>query len=149
RSVEVSLSPTAGTAEQARGALELFERYGDRSGAAFSKLLLAFTELQRVGPGEDGAPLLEEAGATFVELGDPWGEAFAGRARFSFESYHRGCRRRRSRRGSGPWRSSGPSATSGGWPRPAAACPRSPRAAGTWTGRGPRLCGSRLGTVIR
>jgi predicted ATPase/DNA-binding SARP family transcriptional activator len=88
--VEFSLSPTSVTAEQARRSLELFERFGDGWGAAFSKLLLAFTELQRVGPGEDGARLVEEAEVTFVELGDPWGEAFAGRARFSFESYHRG-----------------------------------------------------------
>ena len=88
--LEVSLTPSAATAEAARRSQELFERFEDRSGAAFSKLLLAFTELQRVGPGEDGARLVEEAEATFVDLGDPWGEAFAGRARFSFESYQRG-----------------------------------------------------------
>ncbi|MFL6189757.1 MAG: BTAD domain-containing putative transcriptional regulator [Actinomycetes bacterium] len=88
--LEVSLTPSAATAEAARRSRELCERFGDRSGAAFSKLLLAFAELQRVGPSEDGARLVEEADATFVELGDPWGEAFAGRARFSFEAYHRG-----------------------------------------------------------
>jgi predicted ATPase/DNA-binding SARP family transcriptional activator len=88
--LEVSLTPSAATAEAAQRSRELFERFGDRWGAAFSKLLLAFTELQRVGPSEDGARLVEEADATFVELGDPWGEAFAGRARFSFEAYHRG-----------------------------------------------------------
>ena len=59
-------------------------------GAAFCKLLLAWTELQRAGPGEDGARLVEEAYATFAELGDAWGEAFAGRARFAFESSYRG-----------------------------------------------------------
>jgi predicted ATPase/DNA-binding SARP family transcriptional activator len=88
--LEVSLTPTAATAEAARRSQELFERFGDRWGAAFSKLLLAFADLQRTGPSEDGARLVEQAGATFVELGDPWGEAFAGRARFSFEAYHRG-----------------------------------------------------------
>jgi predicted ATPase/DNA-binding SARP family transcriptional activator len=88
--LEVSLTPTAATAAASRRSQELFERFGDRWGAAFSKLLLAFTELQRTGPSEDGARLVEEADATFVELGDPWGEAFAGRARFSFEAYHRG-----------------------------------------------------------
>jgi tetratricopeptide (TPR) repeat protein len=88
--LEVSLTPSAATAEASRRSLELFERFGDRWGAAFSKLLLAFTELQRTGPSDHGARLVEEAEATFVELGDPWGEAFAGRARFSFESYHRG-----------------------------------------------------------
>jgi predicted ATPase/DNA-binding SARP family transcriptional activator len=88
--LEVSLTPSAATAEAARRSRELCERFGDRSGAAFSKLLLAFAELQRVGPSEDGARLVEEADATFAELGDPWGEAFAGRARFSFEAYHRG-----------------------------------------------------------
>jgi tetratricopeptide (TPR) repeat protein len=88
--LEVSLTPTAATAEAARRSLELFERFGDRRGAAFSKLLLAFTELQRVGPSEEGARLVGEADLTFRELGDPWGEAFAGRARFSFEAYHQG-----------------------------------------------------------
>ena len=88
--VEVSLSPTALTDAQARRARELFERFGDRWGAAFCNLLLAWTELQRAGPGEEGARLVEEAYATFAELGDPWGEAFAGRARFAFESYYRG-----------------------------------------------------------
>jgi len=53
-------------------------------------LLLAWTELQRAGPGEAGVRLVEEAYATFVELGDLWGEAYAGRARFAFESYYRG-----------------------------------------------------------
>jgi predicted ATPase/DNA-binding SARP family transcriptional activator len=88
--VEVSLSPTELTDAQARRARELFERFGDRWGAAFCNLLLAWTELQRAGPGEEGARLVEEAHATFAELGDPWGEAYAGRARFAFESYYRG-----------------------------------------------------------
>ena len=88
--LEVSLTPSAATTEAARRSGELFERFGDRWGAAFSKLLLAFAELQRTGPSEAGARLVEEADATFTELGDPWGEAFAGRARFSFETYHRG-----------------------------------------------------------
>jgi predicted ATPase/DNA-binding SARP family transcriptional activator len=88
--VEVSLSPTALTDSQARRARALFERFGDRWGAAFCNLLLAWTELQRAGPGEEGARLVEEAYATFVELGDVWGEAFAGRARFAFEAYYRG-----------------------------------------------------------
>jgi tetratricopeptide (TPR) repeat protein len=86
----VSLSPTALTDARARRARELFERFGDRWGAAFCNLLLAWTELQRAGPGEEGARLVEDAYATFAELGDPWGEAFAGRARFAFESYYRG-----------------------------------------------------------
>ena len=88
--VEVSLSPTALTDQQARRARELFERFGDRWGAAFCKLLLAWTELQRAGPGEEGLRLVEEAYATFAELGDPWGEAYAGRALFAFESYYHG-----------------------------------------------------------
>ena len=57
---------------------------------AFSELLLAWAQLQRGGPGEEGARLAEEAHATFVELGDLWGEAYAGRARFAFETYYRG-----------------------------------------------------------
>jgi predicted ATPase/DNA-binding SARP family transcriptional activator len=88
--LEVSLTPSAATTEAARRSQELLERFGDRWGAAFSKLLVAFAELQRTGPSDDGARLVEEADATFVELGDPWGEAYAERARFSFEVYHRG-----------------------------------------------------------
>jgi len=102
--LEVSLTPSAATTAAARRSLELFERFGDRWGAAFSKLLLAFAQLQRVGPDEEGARLVEEADETFAELGDPWGEAYAqsawfaaesyfgepARARFSFEAYHRG-----------------------------------------------------------
>jgi tetratricopeptide (TPR) repeat protein len=88
--VEVSLSPTALTDSQARRARELFEGFGDRWGAAFCKLLLAWTELQRAGPGEEGVRLVEEAYATFVELGDPWGEAYGGRAQFALESYYQG-----------------------------------------------------------
>jgi hypothetical protein len=37
--VEVSLTPTAATVDMARRSQELFERFGDRQGAAFSKLL--------------------------------------------------------------------------------------------------------------
>jgi predicted ATPase/DNA-binding SARP family transcriptional activator len=88
--LEVALTPTAATVDAARRSQELFERFGDRQGAAFSKLLLALAELQRGGPGEEGARLAEEADATLGELGDPWGEAFAGFARFAFEAYHRG-----------------------------------------------------------
>ena len=88
--VEVSLSPTALTDQQARRARALFERFGDRWGAAFCNLLLAWTELQRAGPGEEGVRLVEEAYATFVDLGDLWGEAYAGRARFALEAYYRG-----------------------------------------------------------
>ena len=88
--VEVSLNPTALTDQQARRARALFERFGDRWGAAFCNLLLAWTKLQRAGPGEEGLRLVTEAYATFAELGDPWGEAYAGRALFAFESYYRG-----------------------------------------------------------
>ena len=88
--LDVSLTPSAATVADARRGRELFERFGDRWGAAFCQLLVAFAELQRTGPSEDGARMVEEADATFAELGDPWGEAVAGRARFSFETYHRG-----------------------------------------------------------
>ncbi len=50
--------------------------------------------VQRRGPGGDLIRLAEEAEATFTELGDRWGEAFAGRARFTFETYHRGLSKR-------------------------------------------------------
>jgi predicted ATPase/DNA-binding SARP family transcriptional activator/tetratricopeptide (TPR) repeat protein len=88
--LEVSLTPTAATVDAARRGQQLFERFGDRWGAAFSKLLLAYAELQRFGPSADAVRLVEEAEATFGELGDPWGEAYAGLARFAFEAYQRG-----------------------------------------------------------
>jgi hypothetical protein len=48
---EVALTPTEATVAAARRSRELFERFGDRWGAAFSKLLLAFAaERIEVGP---------------------------------------------------------------------------------------------------
>jgi predicted ATPase/DNA-binding SARP family transcriptional activator/tetratricopeptide (TPR) repeat protein len=88
--VEVALIPTGATVDAARRARELFERFGDRRGAAFSKLLIGWAELQRGGPGDAALRLVEEADATFAELGDTWGQAFAGHTRFVFESYHYG-----------------------------------------------------------
>ena len=88
--LEVSLTPTAATVAAARRSQELLEQFGDRPGAAFSKLLLAYAELQRTGPSEAIARLADEAFATFQEVGDPWGEAYAERARFAFEAYYRG-----------------------------------------------------------
>jgi predicted ATPase/DNA-binding SARP family transcriptional activator len=88
--LEVSLTPTAATVAAAQRSQELLERFGDRPGAAFSKLLLAYAELQRTGPGEAIARLADEAYTTFREAGDPWGEAYAERARFAFEAYYRG-----------------------------------------------------------
>jgi tetratricopeptide (TPR) repeat protein len=86
----MSLTPTEATANAARRSQELFERFGDHRGAAFSKLVLAFIELQRAGPSAAALRLVEEADATFGELDDPWGEAFAGHSRLAFESYYRG-----------------------------------------------------------
>ena len=88
--LQVSLTPTAATVDAARRSQELLERFGDWPGAAFSKLLLAYAELQRRGPGEAIARLADEAYTTFREFGDHWGEAYAERARFAFEAYYRG-----------------------------------------------------------
>ena len=88
--VDVLLGPRPATLDAARRSLELFEGYGDHREAAFSKLMLAFAELQYSGPSAAAPRLVEEAGATFEELGDPWGEAFAGHARLAFEAYSRG-----------------------------------------------------------
>ena len=88
--LEMSLTPTQATLDAARRSQELFERFGDHREAAFSKLMLAFAELQYSGPSAAALRLVEEAGATFEELGDPWGEAFAGHARLAFEAYTRG-----------------------------------------------------------
>jgi tetratricopeptide (TPR) repeat protein len=88
--LEVSLTPTAETAAAARRSQELLERFGDRWGAAFSMLLLAYAELQLGGPGEAAARLCDEAHAIFRELGDAWGDAYAERARYAFEAYYRG-----------------------------------------------------------
>jgi predicted ATPase/DNA-binding SARP family transcriptional activator len=83
--IEVQLTLSDATADAARRSLELFERFGDRQGAAFSKLLVAWVELQTRGPSEATLRLTREAEATFGELGDPWGEAFAGHSRFAME----------------------------------------------------------------
>jgi predicted ATPase/DNA-binding SARP family transcriptional activator len=88
--LEVSLTPTQAAVDAARRSRELFERFGDRHGAALSKLLTAWAELQRGGPGDAALRLVEEADATFGELGDTWGQAFAGHSRFVFETYNRG-----------------------------------------------------------
>jgi tetratricopeptide (TPR) repeat protein len=85
--LEVLLTPTAATVGAARRSQQLFERFGDRRGAAYSKLVLAYAELQLRGPSGDAVRLVEEAEATFGELGDPWGEAFAGFSRFTMEAY--------------------------------------------------------------
>jgi predicted ATPase/DNA-binding SARP family transcriptional activator len=90
---EVSMTPTQEAVDAARRSQELLERFGDRWGAAFSKLLVAWAEMQRFGPTIDGARLVEEADAVFGELGDPWGEAFANHSRFAMEAYLRGLDR--------------------------------------------------------
>jgi predicted ATPase/DNA-binding SARP family transcriptional activator len=87
---EVAMTPTEAAADAARRSQELFERFGDRWGAAFSKLLLGWTMLQRFGPSGDAARLVGEADATFGELGDQWGEAFASHSRFVMEAYLHG-----------------------------------------------------------
>jgi predicted ATPase/DNA-binding SARP family transcriptional activator len=91
---EVALTPTEATVAAAQRSRELFERFGDRQGAAFSKLLIGWAELQRGGPGGAALRLVEEAAATFNELGDAWGQAFAGHSRFVFETYHHGLSER-------------------------------------------------------
>jgi len=96
---EVALTPTEATVAAARRSRELFERFGDREGAAFSKLLIGWAELQRGGPGDAALRLVEEADATFAELDDAWGQAFAGHSRFVFESYHHGLSQRTQRAG--------------------------------------------------
>jgi tetratricopeptide (TPR) repeat protein len=78
--VEALLTPTEATVALARQSVELFERFGDRQGAAVSKLLLGMTRLQRGEP--DAARPAEEAEVTFIEVGDAWGEATAGLIRF-------------------------------------------------------------------
>jgi predicted ATPase/DNA-binding SARP family transcriptional activator len=96
---EVALTPTEATVAAARRSRELFEGFGDRQGAAFSKLLIGWAELQRGGPGDAALRLVEEADATFAEVGDAWGQAFAGHSRFVFESYHHGLSERTQRAG--------------------------------------------------
>jgi predicted ATPase/DNA-binding SARP family transcriptional activator len=91
---EVQETPTAATVDAARRSQELFERFGDRQGAAFSKLLRGWAELQRRGPSGDDIRLAAEAEATFTELGDRWGEAFAGLTRSAFEANAHGMSER-------------------------------------------------------
>jgi predicted ATPase/DNA-binding SARP family transcriptional activator len=92
--LEVAMTPTAAAAAAARRSQELFERFGDRWGVAFSRLLQAWVGLQRFGPNADAIRLIEQAEATFGELGDPWGEAFAGQSRFAMEAYLHGLTER-------------------------------------------------------
>jgi predicted ATPase/DNA-binding SARP family transcriptional activator len=92
--LEVAMTPTAAAADAARRSQELFERFGDRWGVAFSQLLSAWVGLQRSGPNADVIGLVERAEATFGELGDPWGEAFAGQSRFAMEAYLHGLSER-------------------------------------------------------
>src|SRR4030095_13490453 len=70
--------------------LALFEGFGDRQSAATAKLLLGLGELQRGGPSGDAERLVTEAGATFAELGDAWGEATAAQIRFQISAYQLG-----------------------------------------------------------
>jgi tetratricopeptide (TPR) repeat protein len=91
---EVQQTPTAGTVAAARRSQELFERFGDRQGAAFSKLLRGWATQQLRGPGGDLIRLAAEAEATFTELGDRWGEAFAAHSRFAFEINSQGLSQR-------------------------------------------------------
>jgi len=84
--IDVMLGPTQATVDAGRRSLELFERFGDRHAAAYSKLWLGQAELQLLGRG-DAPRLLQEAEATFAELGDRWGEAYARAGRFSVEAY--------------------------------------------------------------
>ena len=91
---EVQQTPTAGTVAAARRSQELFERFGDRRGAAFSKLLRGWATQQLRGPGGDLIRLAAEAEATFTELGDRWGEAFAAQSRFVFEINSQGLSKR-------------------------------------------------------
>jgi hypothetical protein len=86
--VEALLTPTGATVAVARQSIELFERFGDRRGAATSRLLLAMTRLQLGEPG--AAQLAEEAEAAFVEVGDAWGEATARLIRFVVDAVHLG-----------------------------------------------------------
>jgi predicted ATPase len=74
---EVQRTPTAATVDAATRSLELFERFGDEQGAAFTKVVLASAELQRRGPSADAVRLTEEAEAAFAAAGDRWGETFA------------------------------------------------------------------------
>jgi predicted ATPase/DNA-binding SARP family transcriptional activator len=90
----VAMTPTAAAADAVRRSQELFERFGDRWGVAFSQLLSAWVGLQRFGPNADAIRLVEQAEATFGELGDPWGEAFAGQSRFALEAYLHGLSER-------------------------------------------------------
>jgi predicted ATPase/DNA-binding SARP family transcriptional activator len=92
--LEVGMTPTAAAADAARRSQELFERFGDRWGVAFSQLLSAWVGLQRFGPNADAIGLIEQAEATFGELGDPWGEAFAAQSRFAMEAYLHGLSER-------------------------------------------------------
>jgi predicted ATPase len=135
--VEVSLTPTAVTTEQARRSRELFERFGDRWGPRSPSCCWP-------GPSCSGAAPARRAPAWSRRPIRPSPSSATCGARptrdgpGSRSSPTTGaCRSRPRRRGSGPWRSSRCSTTSGDWPRPTSALARSPGPVATWPGRSP------------
>jgi hypothetical protein len=137
----MSLTPTEATANAARRSQELFERFGDHRGAAFSKLVLAFIELQRAGPSAAALRLVEEADATFGELDDPWARPSPATPGWRSSPTTKGCPMGPRRSGGGSWNGSRPSTISGGWPSRSSASPSSPRPAATSARPGPPTSG--------
>jgi len=135
--VEVSLSPTALTAEQARRSRELHQRFGDRWGAAFCELLLAWGELQRAAPARRAPGWSRRPTRPSSSSGTCGARPMRTGPGSRSRPTSGGCRRTPRRPGSGPWPSSGRSTTSGAWPRPTSAWARSPGPAATWPGRWP------------
>jgi predicted ATPase/DNA-binding SARP family transcriptional activator len=77
-----SYAPTAETKRRARRSVDLLERFGDRAGAARSKLILSFIELMLGGDQRLAGDLIESADQTSMEVGDEWGRALAALSRF-------------------------------------------------------------------
>lgn len=77
-----SYAPTAATKQRAKRSVDLLERFGDRSGAARSKLILSFIELMLGGDQRLANDLVEAADQTSREIGDAWGSALASLSRF-------------------------------------------------------------------
>jgi predicted ATPase/DNA-binding SARP family transcriptional activator len=70
-------APNAAAVATARRSVALFERLGNRLGAAHARLWWALSESQLVPGGGEAGRLATEAEAACRELGDGWGEASA------------------------------------------------------------------------
>jgi tetratricopeptide (TPR) repeat protein len=84
-----SYMPTADTQQRALASVAILDRFGDRRGAARSRLIAAFIEMMRAGDIDSAAALVDSADEAARAVGDSWTRALASLTRFRF-LLHRG-----------------------------------------------------------